>query len=94
METVTFLGKQKSAKNFIDPHDCCIPKELTILSIGGDSSTPLYAVLYLQKYPPMICLFGLLLGHLKKNQFCVFMVKIQQPCTIYQNKTMVDDLRH
>ena len=36
----------------------------------------------------------LLLGHLRKNQFCVFMVKIQQLCTIYQNKMMVDDLRH
>lgn len=42
----------------------------------------------------MICVFGPLLGHLKKNKFCVFMVKIQQPCPIYQNKTMVDDLRH
>jgi hypothetical protein len=93
METVTFLGKQKSAKNFIDPHDCCIQKELTILSIGGNSSTPLYAVLSTKKIP-MICIFDSLLGHLKKNQFCVFMVKIQQLCTVYQNKTMVDDLRH
>ena len=52
-----------------------------------------YAVLSTKK-PPMICFYGPLLGHLKKNQFCVFMVKIQQLCTIYQNKMMVDDLRH
>ena len=84
METVTFLGKQKSAKKtFIGQHDYCIQKELSILSFGGESSTPLL-LYYLPKKPPMICVFGPLLGHLKKNQFCVFMVKIQQPCTIYQ----------
>jgi hypothetical protein len=70
METVTFLGKQKSAKNFIDPHDCCIPKELTILSIGGDSSTPLYAVLSTKISPDDLLIWSSLRSSKEKSILC------------------------
>ena len=51
METVTFLGKQKSAKTFIDQHNFYIQKELTFYSFGGEKT--------------IIFVISLILGQLK-----------------------------